>query len=166
LGTTHRFSLLFLISALIVGGLAALQSCLWRSSRMYFFRVVVNIDAGDRPAERMIIEVTFPIEQAVRAVPGVRNAFYTSRGSAEYRSISIGAKTGGRHVAGGVGHQPSHAQSASRDNFQRAPDGPDRVSGPAYSLTSTFIPSSSCAMASCTSCGPTVTISGVAKIEV
>lgn len=82
---THRFSLLFLISALIVGGLAATSKLpVALFPYVTFPRVVVNIDAGDRPAERMMIELTFPIEQAVRAVPGVRNVrSTTSRGSAE-----------------------------------------------------------------------------------
>ncbi|PYS79162.1 MAG: transporter, partial [Acidobacteria bacterium] len=42
------------------------------------------LDAGDRPAERMTVEVTTPVEEAVRAIPGVRGVrSTTSRGSAE-----------------------------------------------------------------------------------
>jgi multidrug efflux pump subunit AcrB len=95
---THRFSLLFLISALIVGGLAATSKLpVALFPYVTFPRVVVNIDAGDRPAERMMIEVTFPIEQAARAVPGVRNVrSTTSRGSAE---ISINFDWGEDMVA-------------------------------------------------------------------
>jgi multidrug efflux pump subunit AcrB len=49
----------------------------------------VSLDAGDRPAERMAIEVTTPVEEAVRAIPGVRRVrSTTSRGSAEI-SISF-----------------------------------------------------------------------------
>jgi multidrug efflux pump subunit AcrB len=52
--------------------------------RVQFPRVVVSLDAGDRPAERMAIEVTWPVEQAVRSVPGVRSVrSTTSRGSAD-----------------------------------------------------------------------------------
>jgi multidrug efflux pump subunit AcrB len=62
-----------------------------------FPRVVVTLDAGDRPAERMMVEVTFPIEQAVRAVPGVLSLrSTTSRGSAE---ISINFDWGEDMVA-------------------------------------------------------------------
>ena len=44
----------------------------------------VHEPAGDRPAGRMAIEVTLPVEQAVRAVPGVVSVrSTTSRGSAE-----------------------------------------------------------------------------------
>ena len=94
----HRFSLLFLIAALIVGGVAATSKLpVALFPYVSFPRVVVNIDAGDRPAERMMIEVTFPIEQAVRAVPGVRNVrSTTSRGSAE---ISINFDWGEDMVA-------------------------------------------------------------------
>src|SRR5262249_14277760 len=95
---THHFSLLFLISALIPGGLAATSKLpVALLPYVTFPRVVVNIDAGDRPAERMMIEVTFPIEQPVRAAPGVRNVrSTTSRGSAE---ISINFDWGEDMVA-------------------------------------------------------------------
>ncbi|WKE67439.1 efflux RND transporter permease subunit [Gallaecimonas kandeliae] len=49
-----------------------------------FPRVVVSLDAGDRPADQMALEVTRPVEQAVRGVPGVAGMrSSTSRGSAE-----------------------------------------------------------------------------------
>ena len=55
-----------------------------------FPRVVVSIDAGDRPAERMAVEVTQPVEEAVRSIPGVVSLrSTTSRGSAEI-SINFG----------------------------------------------------------------------------
>lgn len=94
----HRRSVLFLVAALVVGGLVAspmLPVALFPD--VTFPRVVVSLDAGDRPAERMMIEVTFPVEQAVRAVPGVRNIrSTTSRGSAE---ISINFDWGEQMVA-------------------------------------------------------------------
>ncbi len=47
-------------------------------------RVVVAVDAGDRDAAQMEVEITRPIEIALRAVPGVtRIRSTTSRGSAE-----------------------------------------------------------------------------------
>jgi CzcA family heavy metal efflux pump len=81
----HRRSLLFLVTVLVLGGLAAIPILpVALFPRVIFPRVVVSLDAGDRPAERMMIEVTFPIEEAVRAIPGVRNVrSTTSRGSAE-----------------------------------------------------------------------------------
>jgi CzcA family heavy metal efflux pump len=44
----------------------------------------VLLDAGDRPAEQMVMLVTTPVEEALRRVPGVRDVASTSnRGSAE-----------------------------------------------------------------------------------
>lgn len=49
-----------------------------------FPRIVVSLDAGDRPVDRMVVEVTRPLEQALRAVPDVQAIRSTSsRGSAE-----------------------------------------------------------------------------------
>jgi multidrug efflux pump subunit AcrB len=54
-----------------------------------FPRVVVSLDAGDRPADLMMLAVTQPVEEAVRRVPGVRDVrSTTSRGTAEV-SISF-----------------------------------------------------------------------------
>jgi len=94
----HRRSILFLLT---VFGLAGLMSSFYLPVGLFpnvsFPRVVVNLDAGDRPAERMAIEVTWPIEEAVRAVPGVRSVrSTTSRGSAD---ISINFAWGQDMVA-------------------------------------------------------------------
>ena len=81
----HRRSILFLLGLLALGGLAVsweLPVALF--PRVDFSRVVINLEAGDRPAERMAMEVTWPVEDAVRSVPGVRNVrSRTSRGSSE-----------------------------------------------------------------------------------
>lgn len=81
----HRRSILFLIAILAIGGLAAsfnLPVGLFPHTN--FPRVVVNIDAGERPADLMAIEVTRPIEEALRGVPGVRKVrSNTSRGAAD-----------------------------------------------------------------------------------
>ncbi len=62
----HRSSLLFLIAVLVVGGVAEIRNLpVALFPYISFPRVVVSLDAGDRPAERMMIEVTLPIEQAV-----------------------------------------------------------------------------------------------------
>src|SRR5258706_11306301 len=94
----HRSSLLFSIAALVVGGVVATSKVpVALFPYVSFPRVMVNIDSGDRPAERMMVEVTFPIEQAVRAVPEVRNVrSTTSLGSAE---ISINFDWGADMVA-------------------------------------------------------------------
>lgn len=81
----HRRSVLFLIGAAVMGGIfAAVQLPVSLFPQIDFPRVVVSIDAGDRPVDRMVIEVTRPIEQAVRGVPNVLGLRSTSsRGSAE-----------------------------------------------------------------------------------
>ena len=81
----HRRSILFAAALLAVaGGGALLGLPVSLFPRTTFPRIVVSADAGDRPADRMVIEVTQPLEEAVRAVPGVRSVrSTTSRGSSE-----------------------------------------------------------------------------------
>ncbi len=94
----HHRSILFLIAVLAVGGgVSTFRLPVALFPHVDFPRVVIGLDAGDRPAERMAIEVTRPVEEAVRAVPGVRNIrSTTSRGSAE---ISINFDWGEDMVA-------------------------------------------------------------------
>ncbi len=81
----HARSILFLLVALVAGGVMgtlALPVSLF--PHVNFPRIRVNLDAGDRPAERTAVEVTRPVEEAVRAIPGVRSIrSTTNRGSAE-----------------------------------------------------------------------------------
>ncbi len=81
----HRRSLLFLMAVLIVAGsVATFKLPVGLFPRINFPRVRVSLDAGDRPADRMVIEVTRPVEEAVRGVPGVVEVrSVTSRGTAD-----------------------------------------------------------------------------------
>ncbi|MCK9368251.1 MAG: efflux RND transporter permease subunit [Metallibacterium scheffleri] len=81
----HRRSILFLMSVLAAGGLlAALNMPVSLFPAIQFPRVRVSIDAGDRPAQQMAIEVTRPVEQALRGVPNVQAiASTSSRGSTD-----------------------------------------------------------------------------------
>ncbi|MEO6992539.1 MAG: efflux RND transporter permease subunit, partial [Lacunisphaera sp.] len=81
----HRRSVLFLLALLVAGGVAVTWTMpVALFPHVDFPRVVISIDAGDRPAERMAAEVTVPIESAIRSVPGLRSIRSTSsRGSAE-----------------------------------------------------------------------------------
>ena len=81
----HARSILFLLIALVAGGIFAARSLpVSLFPHVSFPLIRVNFDAGDRPAERMTVEVTGPIEEALRAVPGVRGIqSTTSRGSAQ-----------------------------------------------------------------------------------
>jgi len=89
----HRRSVLFLFSALVAAGLVAIvRMPVELFPDVQFPRVVIGLEAGDRPATRMAVEVTTPVEDAVRAVPGVRSIrSTTSRGAAD---ISINFEWG------------------------------------------------------------------------
>jgi CzcA family heavy metal efflux pump len=89
----HRRSILFLLALLVGGGVAgALRLPAGLFPQISFPRIKVSIDAGDRPADQMALEVTWPVEEAIRAVPGVVNIrSTTTRGSAD---ISAGFEWG------------------------------------------------------------------------
>src|SRR5213082_16299 len=82
---SHARSILFFLAILVVAGVVASFSLpVALFPHVSFPRVRITLDAGDRPAERMAIEVTTPVEEAVRAIPGVRSVrSTTSRGMAE-----------------------------------------------------------------------------------
>ena len=81
----HRRSLLFLALMLTIGGMvSAFLMPVALFPNVAFPRVQVTLDASDQPADQMAIEVTTPVEEAVRRVRGVRDVrSTTSRGSAE-----------------------------------------------------------------------------------
>jgi CzcA family heavy metal efflux pump len=82
---THRRSILFLIVvAALLGGVAAWRLPVGLFPNIDFPRVVVSVDSGDRPVERMVVEVTRPLEEAIREVPNVKSLRSTSsRGTAD-----------------------------------------------------------------------------------
>ena len=94
----HRRSVLFLLTLLVLGGMAvAFRLPVALFPQVDFPRIVVSLDAGDRPAERMTMEVTVPVEEAIRSVPGVRNIrSTTSRGSCD---ISVNFGWGGDMIS-------------------------------------------------------------------
>lgn len=81
----HWRSLLFLVVMLTIGGIgSAIFMPVALFPNVQFPRIMVSLDAGDRPADQMAIAVTTPIETALRRVPGVRDIrSTTSRGSAD-----------------------------------------------------------------------------------
>ncbi|HEY7852799.1 MAG TPA: efflux RND transporter permease subunit [Caulobacteraceae bacterium] len=87
----HRRSLLFLLAALAIAGAAwAFVMPVALFPQINFPRVVVSVEAGDRPVDRMVVEVTRPLEQALRQTPGVQHIRSTStRGSADI-ALSFG----------------------------------------------------------------------------
>jgi multidrug efflux pump subunit AcrB len=81
----HHRSILFLLAAFgIAGFFSSFSVPVGLFPQVDFPRVVISIESGDKPAERMAIETTWRVEEAVRSVPGVQNVrSTTSRGSAE-----------------------------------------------------------------------------------
>ncbi len=81
----HRRSVLILAAALAVAGIAAAVSLpISLFPQTNFPRVRITIDTGSQPARQMMLQVTQPIEQAARAVPGVVEVTSTtSRGAAQ-----------------------------------------------------------------------------------
>jgi len=87
----HRRSILFLLLLLAVGGLFdAFRLPVSLFPNVNFPRVEVSLDSGDRPAEQMALQVTTPVEEAIRRVQGVKSIrSTTSRGTAEI-SVNFG----------------------------------------------------------------------------
>jgi len=87
----HSRSIILAAIALAIAGLAsAISLPVGLFPQVSFPRVVVDLDAGDRPADQTALLVTLPVEQAIRTVPGVKNVRSTSaRGTAQI-SIDFG----------------------------------------------------------------------------
>ena len=83
--SNHVRSVVLAFVLLTAAGLgAALKLPVSLFPHIDFPRVVVSVDAGDRDAAQTAIQVTRPLEEALRGVPGVAHIrSTTSRGSAE-----------------------------------------------------------------------------------
>ena len=81
----HRRSLVFVAFALAVAGIyAAMTLPVGLFPTVSFPRIRITIDSGSMPAKQMLIEVTEPVEEVARAVPGATGiTSITSRGAAE-----------------------------------------------------------------------------------
>ncbi len=83
--SSHRKGIFFLVAIFSIGGIVSLfQMPISLFPNIDFPRIVILADNGEEPASRMMIDVTRPLEEAARAIPGVtvvRSA--TSRGSSE-----------------------------------------------------------------------------------
>ena len=81
----HRRSILSLFLFFAIAGiLTAISLPVSLFPHTNFPRIAISVDAGDMPADQMVISVTRKIEQAVRPVPGVKSIRSAStRGSAD-----------------------------------------------------------------------------------
>lgn len=81
----HRRSVLMAFVLLALGGSLSIPLLpVGLFPLVDFPRIVVSLEAGDRPVDRMVVEVIRPLEQALRSVPDVTTIRSTSsRGSAE-----------------------------------------------------------------------------------
>jgi CzcA family heavy metal efflux pump len=87
----RRRSLLTLIGLLVAGGvLAAFIMPVSLFPEVHFPRIAVTVDAGDRPADQTEAVITRPVEQAIRAIPGVRDLRSTTGRGAVEISINFG----------------------------------------------------------------------------
>ena len=81
----HAKAFLFAVVVLLISGAAAtLNLPLSLFPDVTFPRIVVLADNGEQPVERMMVEVTKPLEEAASSIPGVRTVrSITGRGSTE-----------------------------------------------------------------------------------
>jgi multidrug efflux pump subunit AcrB len=81
----HRRSILFVVFALALGGVyAGITLPVGLFPTISFPRVRIEVSAGSMPAKRMLIDVTEPLEEVARAVPGAVDVVSTTtRGNAE-----------------------------------------------------------------------------------
>ncbi|MFZ1081365.1 MAG: efflux RND transporter permease subunit, partial [Candidatus Kryptoniota bacterium] len=70
--TSHRRAVLFTAIIISLGGAFALfRLPVSLFPDIDFPKIVLLADNGEEPADRMMVEVTRPIEEAARSVPGV-----------------------------------------------------------------------------------------------
>lgn len=85
----HAKAILFTVGVLAISGLATMVNLpVSLFPDITFPRVVILADNGEEPAERMMVEVTKPLEEVATAIPSVQFVrSVTSRGTSE---ISVG----------------------------------------------------------------------------
>jgi multidrug efflux pump subunit AcrB len=85
-----RAFVLIAVAAALAGLVAAFGLPVGLFPQVSFPRVVVDLDAGSRPADQTALTVTRPVEEAIRALPGVADVrSETTRGSAQI-SVDFG----------------------------------------------------------------------------
>ena len=89
-GRHARTIIVVAVALAAAGGFAGLSLPVGLFPQAAFPRVVVDLDAGSRPADQTALLVTRPVEQAIRTVPGALDVrSETTRGSAQI-SVDFG----------------------------------------------------------------------------
>ncbi|HEX3629962.1 MAG TPA: efflux RND transporter permease subunit, partial [Candidatus Dormibacteraeota bacterium] len=78
------------IAMAIAGMVSAISLPVGLFPQVAFPRVVVDLDAGSRPADQTALLVTRPVEEAIRTVPGVLDVRSTSSRGAAQISVDFG----------------------------------------------------------------------------
>ena len=87
----HVRSLLVVVLALAIAGIvAAIAMPVGLFPQVSFPRIVVDLDAGDRPAPQTALLLTRPVEEAIRAVPGVMDVRSESTRGSSQISVDFG----------------------------------------------------------------------------
>jgi multidrug efflux pump subunit AcrB len=90
LGSQPRAIVMIAFAAALAGLVTAISLPIGLFPQVAFPRVVVDLDAGSRPADQTALLITRPVEEAIRAIPGVQDVRSdTTRGSAQI-SIDFG----------------------------------------------------------------------------
>lgn len=85
-----RTFLLFAMALAVAGAVATWSLPVGLFPQVSFPRIVVDLDAGDRPADTTALLITRPVEEAIHSVPGVEGVrSETSRGAAQV-SVDFG----------------------------------------------------------------------------
>ncbi|HYM23101.1 MAG TPA: efflux RND transporter permease subunit [Vicinamibacterales bacterium] len=139
----HSKSIIFLICILtVVGVYEALTLPVAVFPQTNFPRIVIGVDNGVMPIEQMEVAITRPIEQAVRAVPGLEDVrSITSRGSAEidlFFDWRVDMITTLQMVNAAVSRVQSSLPSTAQIDTQRSDFASFPIIG--YSLTSDVVP--------------------------
>ena len=89
----HAKAILFTVTVLVISGIVlTLHMPISLFPDITFPRIVILADNGEQPTERMMVEVTKPLEEVASSIPGVKLVrSVTGRGSTE---ISIGLDWG------------------------------------------------------------------------
>jgi multidrug efflux pump subunit AcrB len=89
-GRHARSIILMAIALAVAGAVSAISLPVGLFPQVAFPRIVVDLDAGSRPADQTALLVTRPVEEAIRTVPGVLDVRSASSRGASQISVDFG----------------------------------------------------------------------------